>query len=384
MFRRLLRPRELCRYRKDDSMRILILTNNFFGLHSFRKEVVKAIRDAGHDVTISAPFDEKKTYFKEIGCKLIDTQFNRKGTNPLKDFSLMLFYRSLLKKEDPDMVLSYTIKPNLYGGMACQLCGVPQIANITGLGSAVENPGWLQKLTIMLYKVGLRKAHTVFFQNSANMEFCKKHGMVKCRMKLIPGSGVNLQHHLLQDYPAETENIKFIFISRLLREKGIEELLVAACAIKQEHPNIEFHILGECEDDYAGLIENLQKEGVVIYHGGQPDVRPYLGRAWCTIHPSFYPEGMSNVLLESCAAGRPIITTDRPGCGEIVEDGVNGYVVKQRDAVDLIAKIKQFLALPYEKKREMGLLARKKVEHEFDRQIVVNAYLKEIEGVTHV
>ena len=364
--------------------KILILTNNLGGLLSFRKEVVESLIKEGYSVTISVPFDSVKYYFEDLGCELIDTQFNRKGMNPLKDFKLLLYYRRLLKRAEPDVVLSYTIKPNLYGGMACQLCGIPQIANITGLGSAVENPGWLQRLTIFLYKVGLRKAHTVFFQNSANMEFCKKHGMVTCRMKLIPGSGVNLQHHSLQNYPEETESVKFIFISRLLREKGIEEYLSAARTIKLEHPDTEFHILGGCEDDYAGLIENLQKDGEVIYHGGQPDVRPFIGRAWCTIHPSFYPEGMSNVLLESCAAGRPIITTDRPGCGEIVEDGVNGYVVKQRDAVDLIAKIKQFLALPYEKKREMGLLARKKVEHEFDRQIVVNAYLKEIEGVTHV
>ncbi len=336
------------------------------------------MRDVGHEVVISAPFDEKMSVFEKMGCRVIDTPFKRKGTNPFKDFGLMLRYRKLIKRVIPDVVLSYTIKPNLYGGMACQLSRVPQVANITGLGSAVENTGWLQRLTVLLYKVGLRNTHMVFFQNKANMEFCEKHGMVKGKRKLIPGSGVNLQRHALQPYPAPEEPMRFIFISRLLREKGIEEYLTAACEIKYKHPEVEFHILGYCEENYKERIDKLQKDGVVIYHGRQPDVRPFIGESWCTVHPSFYPEGMSNVLLESCAAGRPIITTDRPGCGEIVENGVNGYIVKQRDGYDVARKIEQFIALPYEQKREMGLAARRKVEREFDRTIVVNAYINEM------
>lgn len=362
-------------------MKILILSNNFGGLYSFRKEVVKAFLDAGNDVLISAPIDGAANYFKEIGCRIINTAFNRKGTNPLKDISLMIYYRRLIKQMRPDVVLSYTIKPNLYGGMACQLCGVPQIANVTGLGSAVEKPGWLQRLTILLYKIGLRKTHTVFFQNRANMEFCKEHGMVKGDVKLIPGSGVNLQHHALQEYPSQSEPLRFIFISRLLREKGIEEYLTAAHEIKAKYNNTEFHILGVCEEDYAERMEKLQKDGIVIYHGSQSDVRPFIGQSCCMVHPSFYPEGMSNVLLESCAAGRPVITTDRPGCGEIVEDNINGLIVKQRDACDVARKIEKFIQLPYEKKREMGLAARRKVEREFDRNIVVKAYLVEINSI---
>lgn len=359
-------------------MKILILTNNFSGLHSFRKEVVKALRDVGHEVTISAPFDSKREFFGEIGCSMIDTRFNRKGTNPIKDFSLVLNYCKLLKKTNPNVVLSYTIKPNLLGGIACQLYGVPQIANITGLGTAVENSGWLRKITIPLYRLGLRKANTVFFQNKANMVFCQDHKMVKGRQILIPGSGVNLQYHSYQDYPSREEPLRFIFISRLLREKGIEEYLFAAKAIKSKYPNTEFHILGECEDDYAGVIDQLQKDNYIVYHGNQLDVRPYIGQSCCTIHPSFYPEGMSNVLLESCAAGRPIITTDRPGCREIIENGVNGFVVKQQDKSDLVEIIERFINLPYEDKKRMGISARHKVEREFDRQIVVDAYLNEI------
>lgn len=364
-------------------MKILILTNNFRGLSNFRKELVQAFIERGYGVVVSAPFDERTLFFKEVGCVLFDTPFNRKGMNPVKDISLMLNYRKLIKKVKPDVVLSYTIKPNLYGGIASQLCCVPQLANITGLGSAVENSGWLQKLTILLYKIGLRKTHTVFFQNKANMEFCQLHNMVNGRTRLIPGSGVNLQYHMLQDYPDASEPMRFIFISRLLREKGIEEYLTAAHEIKAKYPNTEFHILGYCEENYKGRIDKLQKDGIVIYHGVQSDVRPFIGRCNCMVHPSFYPEGMSNVLLESCAAGRPVITTDRPGCGEIVENGVNGYIVKQRDGYDVARKIEQFIALPYEKKREMGLAARRKVEREFDRQIVVREYLSTIEEIAH-
>lgn len=364
-------------------MNILILTNNFLGLYSFRKEVVKTLRDKGDDVVISAPFDEKRHYFEEIGCKLVNTQFNRKGTNPLKDLSLMLYYRRLLRQVRPDVVLSYTIKPNLYGGMACQWCGIPQIANITGLVSAVENPGWLQRLTILLYKVGLRRTNTVFFQNQANMEFCDTHGMVKhCRKVLIPGSGVNLQHHQLQDYPAENEPLRFVFISRLLREKGIEEYLYAAEHIKAKYPHTEFHILGACEEAYGVRLEELQRKGIVVYHGQQADVRPFIAHTHCTVHPSFYPEGMSNVLLESCAAGRLIITTNRAGCGEIVDDGVNGFIVKQQDGNDLVEKIERFIILPHDTKRKMGLAAREKVEREFDRSIVIRAYLSAIVGIS--
>lgn len=359
-------------------MKVLILTNNIGGLHSFRKEVVKALVDVGHQVTIAGPDSPKKTFFEDIGCKLIFQEISRRGTNPLKDFGLMLQYRKLIKQVKPDVVLTYTIKPNLYGGMACQLCGVPQIANVTGLGTAVEYPGWLQKLTILLYKIGLRRTKMVFFQNQANMEFCRQHGMVKGKMRLIPGSGVNLQYHTLQEYPSPDEPLRFIFISRLLKEKGIEEYLTAAYDIKWKYPNTEFHILGRCEEEYAKRMEELQKDGIAIYHGSVVDVRPFIGRACCTVHPSYYPEGMSNVLLESCAAGRPVITTDRPGCGDIVDDGVNGFIVKQRDGHDVAQKVEQFILLPYEKKREMGLAARRKVEREFDRNIVVQAYLEEI------
>lgn len=357
--------------------RVLVLSNNYYGLWCFRFEVIRSLIEEGYKVYISVPCDYKLDAFEQLGCEIIDTQYERKGKNPVKDFILTFKYYKIIKKNQPDVVLSYTIKPNIYGGIACQICRVPQIVNITGLGSAVEKTGWLQKLTVQLYKLGLRKACTVFIQNSANMDFCKKNKMVHGKLRLIPGSGVNLEHHAFQTYPSE-EPLRFIFIGRLLREKGIEHYFKAAHYFMTKYTKLEFHIVGLCEESYESYLKQLQEDKIVIYHGPQADVRPYIGQSCCTIHPSFYPEGMSNVLLESCAAGRPIITTDRSGCKEVVDDGINGFIVKQQDTDDLIKKIEMFINLPYEKKKLMGIASRKKVESEFDRNIVVNAYLDEV------
>jgi galacturonosyltransferase len=252
---------------------------------------------------------------------------------------------------------------------------------VTGLGAAVEYPGLMQKLTIFLYKIGMRKTRLTFFQNTDNMEFCQKHGMVKGPVQLIPGSGVNLQYHAKQPYPAETEPIRFLFMGRIRREKGIEEFLTAAEAITKKYKNVEFHVVGGCEGDYEGRLLDLQSKGVVTYHGRQPDVRPFIAMTACTLHPSFYPEGMSNVLLESCSTGRPIMTTMRAGCREIVEDGRNGFLVKQQDAADLIAKVEKFLALSYAERKAMGDVAREKAEREFDRNIVIKAYLEAVDNI---
>ena len=362
-------------------MRILVLSNSFVGLHSFRKEVFQRFRDLGWEVYISSPIkgmEEKSDWFKNIGCHIIDTKFDRQGMNPIADIKLMVNYRMIIKQVKADVVLSYTIKPNLYGGLAATLCKVPQIANVTGLGAAVEYPGLLQKFTILLYKVCMRKTHLVFFQNDANRQFCLQYSMVKGKTRLIPGSGVNLSYHTLKPYPQESEKIRFLFISRIRREKGIDEYLAAADAIRKDYPNTEFHILGGCEGDYEERLRQLTQQGIVIYHGQQSDVRPFIEQSSCIIHPSFYPEGMSNVLLEACAAGRPVITTDRPGCGEIVDNGKTGFIVRQQDADDVIAKVHKFLSLSYDERKTMGLAARQKVEREFDREIVVKAYEEEI------
>ena len=361
-------------------MKVLILANNSVGLFKFRKELLEALLANKHEVFISLPNGDFINEMQQMGCRFIETEISRHGTNPITDLALTKKYCSIIKSVKPDIVFTYTIKPNVYGGIACQLCNVPYVANVTGLGTAVENGGILQKITLTLYRIGLRKAKRVFFQNLANQNFMLKHEVVKNAHSLLPGSGVNLERFVSLPYPDETDGIHFVFISRIMREKGIEQYLDAAKYFTEGHPELHFHICGFCEPEYKGKLDEYIKNGTVIYHGMVRDVREIHKISHCTLHPSFYPEGISNVLLESCASARPIITTDRSGCKEVVDDGVNGYVVKQRDSEDLIQKIEKFLALTHEQKMQMSLAGRVKVEREFDRKIVVVAYLKELEN----
>lgn len=357
--------------------KILVLTNNIGGLHSFRKEVMKAIIETGYKVYISEPDDDERVkYFESIGCQIIKTNFNRRGMNPLADLKLMLKYRSIIKELKPKAVLTYTIKPNIYGGIACRLTGIPLIANVTGLGDAIENGGWLQKLTVSLYKIGIGKAKQVFFQNPSNKEVCLRFGIADERAIVLPGSGVNLEHHSYQEYPADRV-IKFLYIARLQKDKGTGEYFEAAKAIKAKYPQIEFQVLGWKEGEYERQLNEMTAKGIINYLGTTTDVRPYLKNVHCTIMPSYH-EGMSNVNLESAANGRPVITTDVPGCRETVDDGKSGYLVEAKSADSLIKGVERFLALPYSQKVAMGQMAREKVEREFDRSIVVKAYLKAI------
>ena len=360
---------------------ILILSNTIVGLHSFRREVIKAIVDAGYKVIISVPDDDTKAdYFRGIGCEIIHIVFNRRGVNPLADFKLMLTYRRLIKQLNPMAVLTYTIKPNIYGGLAARLCRVPQLANVTGLGDAVENGGWMQKLTVTLYKIGLGKAQRVFFQNKGDRSFCVRMGISDENSALLPGSGVNLQYHLYQYYPANDKIIRFLFIGRLLKDKGTEELFETAKVIKGKYPQTEFQIVGSVDGNYQTQLDALVKAGVIKFLGSKSDVRPFIGAVECTIMPSYH-EGMSNVNLESAANGRPVITTNVPGCRETIDDGRTGFLVEAKSAESLINGVERFLSLPYEQKVIMGQMARKKVEDEFDRQIVVDSYLKELKKI---
>lgn len=360
---------------------ILVFTNFIAGLHSFRKEVMKAIVDAGYELYISVPDtdDDRVEYFKGIGCKIIKTEFDRRGTNPIADLKLMMTYRRIIKELNPKAVLSYTIKPNVYGGIACRLTGTPQIANVTGLGDAIENGGWMQKLTVTLYKIGIGKAKQVFFQNPSNKESCLRFGIADENAIVLPGSGVNLSHHTYQEYPTDRV-IKFLYIARLQKDKGTGEYFEAAKVVKAKYPQTEFQVLGWKEGEYEGQLDELVTNCVINYLGVTSDVRPFLKDVHCTIMPSYH-EGMSNVNLESAANGRPVITTNVPGCRETVDDGVTGFYCEAKSGKSLIDAVERFIALPWEKKKKMGENGRKKVEKEFDRNIVVKAYLDAINEI---
>jgi galacturonosyltransferase len=258
---------------------------------------------------------------------------------------------------------------------------IPYLMNVSGLGTALENGGPLQKLMIGLYRQAAQHAGCLFFQNEENLAFFQKHHIYSGRRRLIPGSGVNLEHWNLLEYPKDKENVEFLFIARVMKEKGIEDYLYAAKIIRAEYPNTIFGVLGPCDGDYKDTLAEYENKGIIQYHGEVPDTRIYLKNAHCTIHPSFYPEGISNVLLESAASGRPVITTDRSGCRETVENGVTGFVFAQQDRVQLLDCIRKFLKMDNEERRKMGLAGRRKMEREFNRKRVVEAYMEELEKV---
>ena len=360
--------------------KVLILVNHDVVIYNFRKELVERLLTDGYQITISSPYGERIDDLVNMGCEYIEANIERHGTNPLNEFKLLNYYKKIIKHIKPDVVLTYTIKPNIYGGLAAKKYKMPYIANITGLGTAVEKEGLMQKISIILYKLAFSNIQRVFFQNTENMQFFIDNNIVVNKHKLVPGSGVNLQHFNVLEYPSD-ESIEFVFISRIMKEKGIDQYIETAKYITSKYPNIKFHVCGFCEERYEKTLKDLQNKGVLTYHGMVRDVRGILKKTHCTIHPTYYPEGLSNVLLESAACGRPIITTDRSGCREVVDRGINGYMVKQRDSKDLIEKVEKFIKLDYEQKKLMGLAGRDKVEKEFDRQIVVEAYLSEIDNL---
>ena len=362
-------------------MRILILANNDGGLYKFRRELIIRLVES-NEVFICLPNGEFISEFQKLGCIFWDCPFlNRHGTNPMLEIKQLSFYNKVVLEINPDVVFTYTIKPNIYGGIVCAQKNIPYVANITGLGTAVENAGTLQKITLMLYKYALRKAKKVFFQNTENRDFMLEHNIVKSNYDLLPGSGVNLSRFKVLEYPSE-DTIEFAFISRIMKEKGIDQYLDAAKQIREKYPNTAFHVCGFCEQDYENTLKNLHNRGIIIYHGMVRDVREILKNIHCTVHPTYYPEGISNVLLESSACARPIITTDRAGCREVIDNGVNGFVVRKKDSADLIEKLKKFIALPWEEKRQMGINGRKKVEQKFDRQIVCEKYMDELNKIS--
>lgn len=355
--------------------KVLIFTNSSGGLCSFRYELIKELIDSDNQVYSFMPFDGKHDILQGIGCNCIETNVSRRGMNPLKDICLLINYIKLIKKIKPDIVLCYTIKPNVYGGLACQITKTPYVCNITGLGTAIENGGLLQKIALILYKLGLKKAKKVFFQNSENQSFMLKKGVVNGENELLPGSGVNLTAHPFEEYPQERDNVTFVTIGRIMKSKGIDELLTAIRSLKTQYPSLVFRFIGGYDGDYKECIESAVEEGYIEYLGYQSDVHPFIKDCDAVLHASHH-EGMSNVSLEAASAGRPIISTNVPGCRETFDDGISGISFRVNDPLDLERAVKEFLSLPYEKKIEMGRAGRQKMEREFDRNIIVNKYLE--------
>ena len=364
---------------------VLFLVNHEVVIYNFRLEIIEKLLEDGHRVIISSPGGKRIDELKNLGCEHYDVELSRHGINPLKEITLLKTYKSLIKNTKPDIVFTFTIKPNIYGSIAARKFNVPCVANITGLGTALENDGILQMLTRFMYKYAFRQVQTCFFQNKENEDFFARYHIADGKRKLIPGSGVNLDRYTPTEYPriegnGRNKKLRFAFISRIMKEKGIEEYLKAAIILKRKYPELEFHVCGFCEEGtrYFELLNRLHEKEIIVYHGMISNVAEMMASCHCIVHPTYYPEGISNVLLEAGACARPIITTNRAGCREVIEDGKNGFVVKEKNHIDLIGAIKKIITSKQEFLKEMGLYGREKVTKEFDRKIVVQAYMSEM------
>lgn len=361
---------------KAGKKKVLVITNHSYMFWRFRRELVQELMKE-YTVIISTPFVGHEEDLKELGCEMIETAVDRRGINPVTDFKLYRTYVNMLKEEKPDIVLTYSIKPNIYAGFACQMLKIPYYVNVQGLGTAFQKPGLAQVVTL-LYKVALKKAETVFFENEGNAElFRQKRITPKEQQVVLSGAGVNLEDYLCKPYP-ENDKTHFLYLGRIMKEKGMDELFYSVSKLHEKYEDkIVLDLVGFFEDEYKEQVEELVQKGIAVFHEFQEEPRPYYEAADCVVLPSYH-EGMSNVLLEAAAIGRPIITSDIPGCREAVEENVSGFLCRVKDKEDLLRKMEEFMELSQEERAEMGQKGRLHVEKKFDKERVVRKTCLEI------
>lgn len=363
-------------------MKAVICANTTWNLVNFRSKLITALIANGHQVVAVAPSDRYAAQLQRLGCDFVDLTMDNQGTHPGRDALLLWRFWKIFRRVEPDVYLGYTAKPNIYGSLAARSLGISVINNIAGLGSAFIRSGWLASLVTGLYRVAIKRSFKVFFQNADDQSLFIRMGLVppgKC--ELLPGSGVDLDHFKVLPRQNATVDgtFRFVLVARLLRDKGIQEYVDAAKILKPRWPQAEFCLLGFVDAKNPTAISNAEvdkwvKQGYVSYLGVSDDVRVQVGCADCVVLPS-YREGTPRSLLEAAAMGRPIITTDAVGCREVVDDGINGYLCKVRDAQDLARKMESMLQLTPEQRSDMGLRGRAKMEAQFDEQIVIRKYL---------
>lgn len=351
--------------------KICILVNDVTTLLQFRCELVVSLVEKGHEVIVSVPKHQRTTEIEALGAKVVYTDVARHGKNPIKDYKLYKEYLKLLKQLKPDIVFTFTVKPNVYGGMACGKLNIPYVANVTGLG-VVGKKSLLQSLMLWLYKKGLKKAQCVFFQNQSNLDFFTKKKIVGKSVKLLPGSGVNLQKFEYLPYPSN-DIIEFVFVGRIIREKGVYELAEVAKSL-EGNDKVHFTIVGDVEFGAENPFLTCKNVTCVGFH---KNVIPFLEKANAIILPSYH-EGMANVLLEAASSGRPIIASNISGCKETFEEGKTGFGFSVKDVESLKNAVEKFLSLTDQERSKMGCAGREKMENEFDRMFVVNEYCAQL------
>lgn len=361
--------------------KILILANHIDWVFSLRKELIERfIKD--YSVIISIPYkkSEKIEYFKNLGCDFEYIKYEARSTNIFKELNLIKEYKKIIQQIKPDIILAYTIKPNIYGTYVAKKFKIPIILNVTGLGFGFNNNS-IKHLVINMYKYACKNASFIFFQNEENYRYFIDNKIAeKAKSKIIPGSGVNLEKFKPTKKSKDDGITRFLFIGRIMKEKGIEEYLEAAKYISNKYSNVEFQIVGPYEEErYKDVISNLNNPKIK-YLGKSDDVRKEIKEVDCIINPTYH-EGMSNVLLEGAAMGKPLMASNISGCKEIVEDGVNGYLFEPKNTQNLIEKIEEFLKLSSSEREKLGRAGRQKVEENFDRNIVIKAYLETIDKI---
>lgn len=357
--------------KEKDRRTILILTNTSGGLYLFRKELILRLMK-NHSIVVVTSDTGRVDELKNLGCKVKLIDFDRRGMNPIKDYKLLRKYYSIIRSLRPKLVITYTIKANIYGGLCSRFCRVKYVANITGLGSIFERSDAIKTMAVLLYRRALKKAETVFFENSSNMSYFISNRIIEERQAcLLNGAGVNLDHFSMSEYPDYDGVFRFLFIGRIMKEKGIEELLNVVEKLHQNGYRIILEIVGDYEEDYRKVIDTYEIKGFIKYHGKQKDVRPYIKDAHCFVLPSWH-EGMANTNLESAAMGRPVITSNIPGCKESVLDELSGYLCEPKNEESLYRAMEKMILVSNEDRKQMGITGRRHMEAHFSKKSVVD------------
>jgi len=367
----------------DKKLHIGIVANTAFNIYNFRLGLIKALQQEGHHVVAIAPTDTYAELLKENQIEFIEVQnLARKGTNPLNDFRLMNEFRRIYRQQKLDVVLQYTIKPNIYGTLAARLTNTKSICTVTGLGYTFLNDSMASRVAHRLYRLAFSFADKVLFQNTDDLEIFVNNKLVnRQKTQIVPGSGIDIVRFSSEFCtPKEGDGIiRFLMIGRLLKDKGVYEYAEAARQIVKENPNAEFHLLGDIDNDNPSAIKKEEldawiRAGIIQYHGYAKDTRPYICQADCVVLPS-YREGMPRVILEGMAMGRPCITSDAPGCKDAIVDKESGFLSKTADADSLAQSVRAFLALEKTYKIQIGINARKRVESVFSQHAVNMIYV---------
>lgn len=329
-----------------------------------------------NDVTVSTPFVGHEEDLRALGCKMVETTLNRRNINLLGELKLLTFYKELLRQEKPDMVITYSIKPNIYAGLVCRMMKVPYCMNVQGLGTAFQKKGIADVVTV-LYRIAAKNAQTVFFENTESAQIFREKKITPAeKQTVLPGAGINLQNYSYIPYP-DNDKTRFLYLGRFMKEKGMDELIYAAKRLYRQYGDqVVLDLVGFFEDEYKDQINQLVADGCAVFHGFQTDPRPYYAKADCVVLPSHH-EGLSNVLLEAAAIGRPIITNDIAGCRETVVRDESGLLCTVKDRESLYEAMDRFMKLSREEREEMGRRGRAYMD-EFDKNIVVRQTLDAI------